>query len=85
MHCLPRISPDMPIQYRQYTIPPDIPVGMSNCFMHTDPGVFFDPLEFKLEQWMAGVTPEMLRNYVPFGRGSRNCLEKQYAVLQHYS
>lgn len=80
MHRLPRISPDVPIQYRQYTIPPGIPVGMSNYFMHTDSDVFPDPLEFRPERWIVGVTPEMLRNYVPFGRGSRNCLGQQYVA-----
>jgi cytochrome P450 len=33
---------------------------MSNYFMHTDPDVFSDPLEFKPERWMADVTPAML-------------------------
>jgi hypothetical protein len=80
MHRLPRISPDVPIQYRQHTIPPGIPVGMSNYFMHTDADVFPDPLEFRPERWTAGITPEMIRNYVPFGRGSRNCLGQQYVV-----
>ena len=77
MHRLPRISPDVAIQYKRYTIPPGIPVGMSNYFMHTDPDVFPDPLEFRPERWLGKVTPAMLRNYVPFGRGSRNCLGQQ--------
>ena len=77
MHRLPRISPDVAIQYKQYTIPPGIPVGMSNYFMHTDPDVFSDPLEFRPERWLGTVTPAMLHNYVPFGRGSRNCLGQQ--------
>jgi cytochrome P450 len=74
MHRLPRVSPDVPLQYGQYTIPPGIPVGMSTYLMHTDPTAFPDPLEFKPERWMSKVTPAMLRNYVPFSRGSRNCL-----------
>ena len=77
MHRLPRISPDVAIQYKRYTIPPGIPVGMSNYFMHTDPDVFPDPLEFRPERWLGTVTPAMLHNYVPFGRGSRNCLGQQ--------
>ncbi|KAH6615377.1 cytochrome P450 [Boeremia exigua] len=84
MHRLPRISPDVPIQYRQYTIPPGIPVGMSNYFMHTDPDVFPNPLEFRPERWMTNVTPEMLRNYVPFGRGSRNCLGQYLGLAELY-
>ncbi|OSS47233.1 hypothetical protein B5807_10115 [Epicoccum nigrum] len=82
MHRLPRISPDIPIQYRQYTVPPGVPIGMSNYFMHTDPDVFPDPLEFKPERWMADVSPAMLRNYVPFGRGSRNCLGQYLGLAE---
>jgi cytochrome P450 len=74
MHRLPRVSPDVPLQYGQWTIPPGIPVGMSTYLMHTDPTAFPDPFEFKPERWMGKVTPAMLRNYVPFSRGSRNCL-----------
>jgi cytochrome P450 len=47
---------------------------MSTYLMHTDPTAFPDPFEFKPERWMGKATPAMLRNYVPFSRGSRNCL-----------
>ena len=75
MHRLPRISPDQPIQYKNYSIPAGIPVGMSNYLMHTDPGAFPDPFTFRPERWMHGnATAAMQRNYVPFAWGSRNCL-----------
>jgi cytochrome P450 len=82
MHRLPRISPDISLQYKHYTIPSGIPVGMSNYFMHTDPAVFPDPFTSKPDRWLQGnVTSAMLRNYVPFGRESRNCLGQQYVQL----
>ncbi|KAJ4368119.1 hypothetical protein N0V83_006474 [Neocucurbitaria cava] len=77
MHRLPRVSPDTPIQYGKYTIPSRVPVGMSTYFMHTDPDVFSQPFEFKPERWLGSITPKMLRNYVPFARGSRNCLGQE--------
>lgn len=47
---------------------------MSAYYMHTDPSVYENPLEFRPERWLEGATPEMQRNYVPFTKGSRGCL-----------
>lgn len=74
MHRLPRVSPDVPIQYKQYTIPVGVPVGMSAYLMHTDPTVYPEPFEFRPERWMGDVNPAVHKNLVPFARGSRNCL-----------
>ena len=51
-----------------------VPVGMSSYFMHTDPSVYEKPFEFIPERWLGDIDPAMNRNYVPFSRGSRNCL-----------
>ncbi|CAJ2504214.1 Uu.00g116080.m01.CDS01 [Anthostomella pinea] len=82
MHRLPRISPDVPIQYKQYTIPPGVPVGMSSYLMHTDTSVYEAPLEFRPERWIGDIDPAMNRNYVPFARGSRNCLGIHLAMAE---
>ncbi|EKG09542.1 Cytochrome P450 [Macrophomina phaseolina MS6] len=74
MHRLPRCSPDVALQYRQWSIPKGTPVGMSAYFMHTDPDVYPDPFEFRPERWLGDVDPRMYRNYVPFTKGSRGCL-----------
>lgn len=92
MHRLPRCSPDVPIQYKQWTIPvgvrsllsfcwlrfssllEQVPVGMSAYLMHSDPTVYPKPFEFIPERWLGDVNPAMYRNFVPFCRGSRNCL-----------
>ncbi|KAL9022392.1 MAG: hypothetical protein Q9185_000433 [Variospora sp. 1 TL-2023] len=42
--------------------------------MHTDATVYEKPFEFKPERWLDAVHPNMNRNFVPFSRGSRNCL-----------
>ncbi|DAA75510.1 TPA_exp: Uncharacterized protein A8136_1584 [Trichophyton benhamiae CBS 112371] len=82
MHRLPRISPDVPIQYKQYTIPPGVPVGMSAYFMHSDPKAFPEPDKYIPDRWLGKVTPEMHRSYVPFTRGSRNCLGMNLAMSE---
>jgi len=85
MHRLPRVSPDVPVKFvdkkaeggkgREWVIPPGTPVGMSIYLMHSDPEVYERPDEFVPERWVDGnVTPAMVRNYVPFCKGSRNCL-----------
>ncbi|GKZ75835.1 hypothetical protein AnigIFM56816_003291 [Aspergillus niger] len=82
MHRLPRISPDIPIQYKNYTIPIGTPVGMSAYFMHSDPVVYPDPKVFRPERWLGTIDPAMHQQYVPFSRGSRNCLGQNLAMAE---
>ncbi|KAF2786944.1 cytochrome P450 [Melanomma pulvis-pyrius CBS 109.77] len=82
MHRLPRISPDVPIQYKQYVIPVGAPVGMSAYLMHSDAAVFPEPDKFIPERWIGDVNPAMHKSYVPFCRGSRNCLGMNLAMAE---
>ncbi|KAI1258309.1 hypothetical protein MGN70_001358 [Eutypa lata] len=82
MHRLPRISPDLPIQYKEYTIPAGIPVGMSGYLMHSDPVTYPSPDEFVPERWVGGVDKVVNRNFVPFCRGSRGCLGMNLAMAE---
>ncbi|KAI1498012.1 cytochrome P450 [Biscogniauxia marginata] len=82
MHRLPRVSPDVPIQYKDYTIPIGVPVGMSAYLMHSDPAVYPSPGEFIPERWLGNINPAMQRSYVPFCRGSRNCLGINLAMAE---
>ncbi|KAL4911390.1 hypothetical protein BDW74DRAFT_184762 [Aspergillus multicolor] len=84
MRHLSRISPDTALQYKQWTIPPGTPVGMSSYSMHTDPEVFPEPFKFMPERWLGDINPKMNRNWVPFTRGSRNCLGMNLAYAQIY-
>ncbi|KAI0872423.1 cytochrome P450 [Hypoxylon argillaceum] len=79
---LPRISPDLPLQYKHYTIPAGVPVGMSSYFMHTDPDIFPMPLDFVPDRWLGTINPLMNRNFVPFARGSRTCLGTNLAMAE---
>ena len=47
---------------------------MSAYFQHNDPNVFENPHEFNPERWLGEVTPAMKKNYIPFSKGSRQCL-----------
>ncbi|KAF2735645.1 cytochrome P450 [Polyplosphaeria fusca] len=82
MHRLPRVSPDLPIEYGEYTIPAGVPVGMSAYLMHSDPLVYPEPDQFIPERWLGEVSPAMYKSYVPFCRGSRNCLGMNLAMAE---
>ncbi|PSN59687.1 cytochrome P450 [Corynespora cassiicola Philippines] len=86
MRRLPRISPRDDIYYREWITPRKVPVGMSSYMQHTDPTVFPSPFEFVPERWLPqNVTPAMQRNFVPFTKGSRNCIRTNlaYAEMNH--
>nr|A0A8K1AW54.1 RecName: Full=Cytochrome P450 monooxygenase tndB; AltName: Full=Talaronoid C biosynthesis cluster protein B [Aspergillus flavipes]QVR97761.1 TndB [Aspergillus flavipes] len=74
MRRLPRISPDIPLVYKQWSIPAGTPVGMAAYSLHTDPEVYPEPFKFIPERWLGKYDSRMDRNWVPFSRGSRNCL-----------
>ncbi|KAF2678009.1 cytochrome P450 CYP551C1, partial [Lentithecium fluviatile CBS 122367] len=52
MRRLPRVSPNIPIQFREWTIPAGTPVGMSAYMQHTDPTIFPSPFAFRPERWL---------------------------------
>ncbi|KAK3491096.1 cytochrome P450 [Neurospora hispaniola] len=82
MRRLPRVSPDVAIQYKEYTIPPGTPVGMSAYLMHSNSEVYQDPDQFVPERWLGGDTRVMQRSYVPFTRGSRSCLGQNLSMAE---
>nr|A0A0P0ZEA9.1 RecName: Full=Stellatic acid synthase; AltName: Full=Cytochrome P450 monooxygenase Stl-P450; AltName: Full=Stellatic acid biosynthetis gene clusters protein Stl-P450 [Aspergillus stellatus]BAT32890.1 stellatic acid synthase [Aspergillus stellatus] len=84
MRHLSRISPDSALHYKQWTIPPGTPVGMSSYSLHTDPETFPEPFKFMPERWLGEYNPKMNRSWVPFTRGSRNCLGMNLAYAQIY-
>ncbi|KAI0160237.1 cytochrome P450 family protein [Xylariaceae sp. FL1272] len=74
MHRLPRVSPNHALQFKDWVIPAGVPVSMSAYLQHNNADVFPRPTEFLPERWLENVTPDMNRNFVPFAKGSRNCL-----------
>ncbi|CCC05821.1 unnamed protein product [Sordaria macrospora k-hell] len=82
MRRLPRVSPDVAIQYKEYTIPPGTPLGMNAYLMHSNPEVYQDPDQFAPERWLAEDTKTMQRSYVTFTKGSRSCLGQDLSMAE---
>jgi cytochrome P450 len=72
-HRLLRISPDVAITYKDWVIPPGVPVGMSSVFIHDNESIFPSPEEFMPERWL-GEGKRLERYLVSFSKGSRQCV-----------
>ncbi|PGH07561.1 hypothetical protein AJ79_06231 [Helicocarpus griseus UAMH5409] len=79
-----RIAPDVELQYKEWTISKNTTVGISISSMHMDPEVCPEPYKFKPDRWVGDYNPLMNRNFVPFSRGSRNCLGMNLALAELY-
>ncbi|KAI1481122.1 cytochrome P450 [Daldinia eschscholtzii] len=66
---MPRINKTGPWTYRDFVIPPGVPVGMDIWTMHHNPVLFPEPHVFKPERWLGDpkVEPELLEEagYLP--------------------
>ena len=68
----PRLAPETELQYRQWAIPKNTPVSMTNVDVLMNETIFPSSREFRPERWIEN--PGLERSFVPFGRGSRQCL-----------
>ncbi|KAG8531742.1 uncharacterized protein KY384_003374 [Bacidia gigantensis] len=59
-------------------------VGMSAYFMHSDPKIYPEPDKFIPDRWLGDYNPLMDRNWVPFTKGSRQCLGMHLATAELY-
>ena len=59
---------------------------MSTYWMHNDPNVFPDPHQFQPERWLTDpATLKLMHSYfVPFSKGSRNCVGQNLVYMQMY-
>lgn len=74
---------------KTYTFPPGTVMSMSQRDLHNNPDIFPEPDRFIPERWLppadptSTVTPEhrriMDKYFVPFSRGSRNCVGLELA------
>ncbi|KAE9964607.1 hypothetical protein BLS_002862 [Venturia inaequalis] len=64
-------------------IPAGTSVGLSPYTLHFNPEVFPNPHEFQPERW-AEPTEKMLRDSIPFGLGSRQCIARTLATAELY-
>jgi cytochrome P450 len=82
---LTRVSPDSPIYFREWEIPPGTPVSMTSLLMHENPGIFPEPHEFRPDRWLQANSKERLDRYlVPFSKGTRACLGINLAYAELY-
>ncbi|KAI9747366.1 MAG: hypothetical protein M1835_002130, partial [Candelina submexicana] len=81
---LPRVLPDFPVKYREWSIPPGTPVGMNPLFMHTNKEIFPDPHAFEPERWLKWGGKQLEKYLVPFGRGTRQCAGLNLAYAELY-
>lgn len=68
----PRLAPDTELQYGQWTIPRNTPVSMTTVDVLMNGDIFPNPEAFVPERWIG--SPDLERYFVPFGKGSRQCL-----------
>jgi cytochrome P450 len=75
---LPRVSPEKPIEYGDWVIPPGTPVSMTTLDVLRDERVFPDASSFVPERWLEGAKTKegesLSRYFVPFGKGPRMCI-----------
>ena len=68
----PRLAPDTELRYDEWVIPKNTPVSMTNVDVLMNEKLFPEPREFRPERWSQN--PELDRYFVPFTKGSRQCL-----------
>lgn len=69
----PRRAPDTDLVYLQWNIPRNTPVSMTTIDVMMDPDIFLEPETFDPERWVRHGA-DLERYFVPFGKGSRQCL-----------
>lgn len=79
MNRTPRVAPEDELEFNGWVIPKGTPVSMSTHWMHNDPAVYSDPHLFSPERWLdVPAESEQMRMmkeyYVPFAKGSRQCI-----------
>ncbi|RMZ77471.1 hypothetical protein DV738_g4378, partial [Chaetothyriales sp. CBS 135597] len=80
---LPRVSPEQPLQYKEWVIPAGTPVSMTSVLQHSDPIIFPEPERFDPDRWIGA--PKGLEKYiVSFSRGTRQCLGMNLANAELY-
>ncbi|KAL2126994.1 hypothetical protein VTI74DRAFT_11498 [Chaetomium olivicolor] len=78
----PRRAPDTELHYGDWLIPRDTPVSMTTYDILMNESIFPDPKAFKPERWIEH--PELDKYFVPFGKGSRQCLGINLAFAELY-
>ncbi|KAF2094144.1 putative benzoate 4-monooxygenase cytochrome P450 [Rhizodiscina lignyota] len=78
----PRLALDTELRYGDYVIARNTPVSMTNVDILMNEDIFPDPREFRPERWTGH--PELDKYFVPFGKGTRQCLGLNLAQAELY-
>ncbi|KAH8655801.1 putative benzoate 4-monooxygenase cytochrome P450 [Xylariales sp. PMI_506] len=78
----PRLAPDTELQYDGWSIPPNTPVSMTTVDILMNEEIFPSPNAFVPERWIG--KPDLERFFVPFGKGSRQCVGINLAMAELY-
>ncbi|KAI9767291.1 MAG: hypothetical protein M1839_004535 [Geoglossum umbratile] len=83
---LARVSPDTPLTFQDWVIPPGTPVSMTSVLLHDNPILFPEPNTFRPERWLekAGSGKRLERYLVPFSKGTRACAGMNLAYAELY-
>ncbi|KAK0708701.1 cytochrome P450 family protein [Lasiosphaeris hirsuta] len=79
----PRLAPDTEIKYGDWVIPKNTPVSMTTVDVLMDDKIFPKPKSFVPGRWLEN--PALERHFVPFGKGSRQCLGINLAMAELYT
>jgi len=74
-HRNPRLAPDSEIHYKDWVIPKNTPVSMTNLHVLMNEDIFLNPTQFIPERWIEN--PGLDKYFIAFGRGSRACLGQE--------
>ncbi|EXJ83291.1 hypothetical protein A1O1_06910 [Capronia coronata CBS 617.96] len=83
---LPRVSPNEPLKYKDWIIPPGTPVSESNYFVHMDRAIFPNPEQYDPDRWLRAAKEgfRLDRYLVSFSKGSRMCVGINLAYAELY-
>lgn len=84
---LPRVIETADANFNGYLVPKGTTVGMSLWMMHRNPEIYPEPEKFIPSRWEDPEKSKILDNkyFVPFSRGSRQCVGMQYVPLLNLS
>ncbi|KAF2237570.1 cytochrome P450 [Viridothelium virens] len=75
---LPRIVPSTGWTFKHVFLPPGTIVSCQMYSLHFNPTIFPQPSKFQPERWL-DPSAEMLRDHIPFGIGTRQCIARNLA------
>lgn len=82
---IPRMVPAEGATLCGQFVPGGTAVSMSCYSFHQNPAWFNDPAEFKPERWADKTASDRMdKSFIPFSRGSRNCIGQNLAYAQLY-